>query len=452
MDLGGDRRLTLSLVDSKSDLGNPGALTADELSLDRGGAPFNVLDFSDEALSQATLNFVGPITGTISMAVNVFVRDRQSEVLSTGRSATFLGGFFLDSDASAAGSTAQVTHDFEYDRGTNRLIAGVEWLSGSTDALGYFTPPGDLADVDRTAPASNNTTERSTYAFFVQDLWSPLPGWTFLLGARADNDRVEYDDAFDPLLADSRDFSEISLRAGANRQVTERNELYVSYGEGFLPPTSEELFSFPLFFSNPDLDPEDSRSYEIGYRGRLSMDSRIDVSLFRIDTEDEIIFVPDPSSFFTGANENVGESRRSGIEAAFRTRPVERLSVFANLTLIDAEFRTGPNDGNEVPLVPGERFAAGVDVDLPAEVTLRLDGLFVGEQVLGNDQGNEQNKLDAYTVVNARATWTIAGFRFFAEARNLFDEQYATRAAYFGETFFTPAPGRRYLGGVTWLF
>ncbi len=469
VDLGAGRRLALSAVAAASDLGNPGALTAEELASDPSSSPFNAADFSDERLRQASLNYRGPLTDTLSLSANLFARERASEVLSTGRSATIFGGFFLDSEGTTAGSAVQIAHDREGARASNRLIAGLEWLAGDVDALGYFTPPGDPSSVDRSSPASDNVTERRTTAVFVQDLWTPAECWTLLAGARLDGDRVEYRDRLDPSISASRRFTELSLRAGAVWRASRGQALHASYGEAFLPPTTEELFAFPLFFSNPDLEPEDSRSYEIGYRGRWADEIALDAAVFHIDTEDEIVFVPDPAVPFAGANENVGRTRRQGVEVAFRGRPLDLLRVFASLTLTDAEFANGPDEGRDVPLVPGERLAAGIDLDLPARVVLRVDGLFVGEQALDNDPANEHGELDSYTVLNARVGWTLTpgatpaagrrGIRFFAEARNLLDEPYATRGIVgtlpttFAETvFLTPAPGRRYLAGATWLF
>jgi outer membrane receptor protein involved in Fe transport len=96
-----------------------------------------------------------------------------------------------------------------------------------------------------------------------------------------------------------------------------------------------------------------------------------------------------------------------------------------------------------------------------------VDALYVGSQVLDNDPGNTQEKLAAYTVVNLRAAWERAlgagtGSRagrlgFFVETKNLFDEHYATRGIFAFDfstsvpaDFVTPAPGRRYLAGLTW--
>ena len=103
---------------------------------------------------------------------------------------------------------------------------------------------------------------------------------------------------------------------------------------------------------------------------------------------------------------------------------------------------------------------------LPAGVSLHADGLYVGEQVLDNDDANAQPELDAYTVVGARARFSLAdlrgrrgGLALHAGVTNLFDEEYATRGIYafdfstdMNDAFFTPAPGRRYTAGAEWVF
>jgi outer membrane receptor protein involved in Fe transport len=89
--------------------------------------------------------------------------------------------------------------------------------------------------------------------------------------------------------------------------------------------------------------------------------------------------------------------------------------------------------------------------------------------VLDNDPANDRARLDAYTVVNLRAGWERSlqrgdGSRagrlgLFVEAANLFDERYATRGIASSDfstfpaqpaDYVTPAPGRRYLAGLTW--
>ena len=193
-----------------------------------------------------------------------------------------------------------------------------------------------------------------------------------------------------------------------------------------------------------------------------------------MDTDNEIVFDPDSPLGLFGANVNAGRTRRRGLEADFVGPILTRagglgLGLFSHLTLVDAEFTNGPDQGSTVPLVPGERFSLGVNAYLPAGFGLRLEGLWVGEQVLANDEANDQPRLDAYSVVNARLSWSVGelrrgrassaidGMTLFVEARNLLDSAYATRGIYAfdfstfrDEIFLTPAPDRRVLAGLRW--
>jgi outer membrane receptor protein involved in Fe transport len=350
-------------------------------------------------------------------------------------------------------------------------VAGVEWLDGDNDAEGFFTSPADPGTVDPRALSSDNTAERETLGVYLHDTWQPGDHWTIAAGARYDDDKVGYEERFpDAGNDDRRDFSELSLRGGVTWSARPAAAFYGSYGEAFLPPTVEQLFSFPLFGSNPDLNAEDSSTWEVGYRGSFGAVD-LDAAVFRIDSDNEIIFDPDSDLGLFGANVNAGEARREGVEVALRGKPGRRVRPFASATFIDAELRNGIDDGNTLPLVPEERFTAGLDFDLFAGLALRAEGLHVGDQVLQNDEANEQRELDAYDVVNLRATWRpgerkaasgggrTRGLVAFAELRNVFDEKYATRGIYaldfstfLNEVFLTPAPGRRFIGGLGWEF
>lgn len=470
--LGGGRRLELSLVDAEEDLGAPGALTRDELGRRRESAPFNRLDRLGEGLTQISAAFQGPLVGEVTLAANLYARGRDSEILTTRRSAPLFGGFFLDSAAAIVGSTVQAERVWTAGERRNRLSGGVEWLDGETDARGFFTSPDDPGRVDPAGLGSDNTAERRALGLFVQNSWSPRPAWTLVAGLRYDRDEVGYVERMpDPANTAARTYSETSLRAGASWRPGDRSTLYLSFGEGFLPPTVEELFSFPLFGSNAALRPEDSESWEIGARRRLGGGGLIQAAAFRIDTRDEIIFDPRSPIGLFGANVNAGSARRSGIEAALRLPLGEALRLFANLTLMDTELRSGAHRGQSLPLVPEERLAVGIDGSLGKRLRLRLDGLWVGEQVLDNDEANAGGALAAYTVVDARLAWSLAHGRrraadgqtagpvLFVEARNLLDESYESRgifafdfAAGRNDVFLTPAPGRRLMAGFEWGF
>lgn len=467
-DLGDDRRLSLSLLSSALSYGNPGALTEAEFEADPAQNVYNTLDATDDVARQAALNFQGPVGGGVSLAANLAYRTDHAKTLTTGRAAATYGGFFLDADGGTWSGTAQATRELGSSLGSHRLAFGLELLDGSTDSTGYFTSPTSPGVYDPSAPASLNNAGARNSALFVQDAWTVTSRWTVTAGARGDRSRVRYTETIPGTApADARTFSQLSFRAGATFRPAERYELYLSYGNAFLAPTPEQLFAFPFFGSNPDLLPEDARAYELGARTHGRRGS-FEAALFWTDTSNEIVFDPTPTATDPfGRNVNAGATRRRGIELSARGPLARGLQGFANATFTDAAFTNGADDGNEVPLVPKVRTAAGLDASLPKGFGLRADALYVGSQVLDNDPANAQPKLDAYAVVNLRAAWdrslaTTAHARagrveVFVEARNLFDRSYATRGIYAFDfststpaNFVTPAPGRRYLAGLTW--
>jgi iron complex outermembrane receptor protein len=460
VDLGEGRRLGLVLLSSSLDYGAPGALTLAEFDADPWQNTYNVLDGSDVTQRQASLTFQGPVGAGFSLAATLAYRSEQAQTLTTGRSAALFGGFYLDADGGTWSGVAQAVREISSKYGSHLIAFGLELQDGSTDSLGYFTSPTSPGTYDPAAPNSRNDSGATNSGLFAQDSWTISPRWGVTLGVRADRSRTSYAETIPTTTNGSKTFSEISLHAGATMQASERVDLYLSYGDGFLPPSPEQLYAFPTFGSNPDLQPEDAQAYEFGLRSRGRFGS-LDAALFFTETKNEIVFdpTPTPTDLF-GRNVNAGATQRRGVELSGRGQLGRGVASFARVTYTDSVFTSGANDGDEVPLVPNWRIAAGIDASLPKGFGVRADALYVGSQVLDNDPGNDQPRLAAYTVVNLRVGWERAlgsgadshngVLGLFVAAENLLDEIYATRGIYAFEEFVTPAPGRRYLAGLTW--
>ena len=465
VDLDGGRRVSLALLSSSLSYGAPGALTLAEFDANPYQNIYNVLDNSDVDQRQASLTFQGPVGAGFSLAATAAYRTDRSKSLTTGRAASTFGGFYLDADGDTWSGVVQVTRPIGQGPRSHLVAFGIEALDGSSNDLGYSTSPTSPGTFDPGAPSSNNTAGATNVSLFAQDTWTIDRRWILNFGARGDRSHVHYDESIPGNLAGSTTFSKLSFRGGVTLQASERADVYASYGDAFLPPTPEQLFAFPGFGSNPDLKPQDARAYEIGSHIHGAIGG-LDLAAFWTDTNDEIVFDPTPTSTDPfGRNVNAGKTVRRGVEISGRGRFSHGVAAFVTGSFTDSSFTNGTNDGKEVPLVPRWRASAGIDAALPRGFGLAVDALYVGSQVLDNDTGNTQSRLDAYTVVNARARWEHAAGRsakagklqLFAEARNLFDEVYATRGIYafdfstfLNSSFVTPAPGRRYLAGVSW--
>lgn len=449
--LSSDHRVDFSTLVSHLDAGAPGALEQSEAEADFSQNRFNVVDGNDTRTRQAALAYQGRLTPAWSLAANLSLRDLDAEILTTGRSAAIFGGFFLEEETRTYGSTVEASHH----AGRSTLTMGLEWWDGRVDARGWLTDPADLTVLNPPDPLTDNRSTRRTGAAFVRESFALDAHWNLQAGVRADRDRFEFEEHA-PFASgpphEARTFSDVTGRVGAAWNPSPSWGAFASFSQSFLPPTPEQLFALGEFGSNPELDPERARAWELGGRSRAVASLDLTATLFLIDTRDEIVF--DPTVGLFGTNVNAGETRRKGFEVAARGQGGPRVSWFGQVTLMDAVFRAGDAAGNDVPLVPGLRTAAGVDVRLWKTLQLHADALHVGSQVLDNDQANQAPELPAYTLVSARLSWQAhRNVVLFAEGRNLFDERYTTRGIYaFGDVFITPAPGRRWFGGATLTF
>ncbi|TVQ92952.1 MAG: TonB-dependent receptor [Chromatiaceae bacterium] len=206
-----------------------------------------------------------------------------------------------------------------------------------------------------------------------------------------------------------------------------------TYGTAFKAPTFNDLYfpSTPFFAGgNPDLQPEQSRSLELGLSGRLEIadgtagDGRLDwsLNLFQTEIDDLIQLVPP-----TFAAENLDRARIRGAEAVLGGRLLGT-DLGVSLTLLDPRDRSGgANDGNLLPRRPEQSLRLDLDRQFgrfEAGTTLFTAGRSF------NDPANRV-RLDGYTLLDLRAAYRLSEtVRIQARVENLFDEDYETVAWY----------------------
>jgi vitamin B12 transporter len=205
--------------------------------------------------------------------------------------------------------------------------------------------------------------------------------------------------------------------------------LTLAAGTGFRAPDATDLYGFGR---NPDLDPEESTSFEVGYRQSLGERQSVSVTAFRNDIDDLIeFFVTDPDTF-EGENRNVDSARIDGLEAAWHYAD-DDWSASVAATWQDPRDR-----------VTDERLLRRARENYTAAVARRfgaheigLDVLYAGER---RDFGfPAQTVLDPYTLVNLSARVALGDrFTLLLRAENLFDEDYELASGYdsMGQSFF----------------
>ncbi len=275
----------------------------------------------------------------------------------------------------------------------------LRWLAGADadyqrTAVRIFAVPGGGAPDSLTESVRTNQVDGGA---FVGGNIEVVPRLTATLAARYDWIRVPFEDLVDPAESGLNMYRRLSPRAGLTWSGGRGHEVFASLSRGFRAPAIVEIgcadpqAACPLPFAlgpDPALQPVVATTYELGWRYRAtSVHGGLDASanVYRTDVRDDIFFIA--SSVTGGYFQNVGATRRGGVEVALQWLGPAGLRLYTNYGYTSATFQTdaqlattrdtagetvGPGDA--LPLVPNHRVNAGVgEVELRAMVRNLFD-------------------------------------------------------------------------------
>ncbi len=236
-------------------------------------------------------------------------------------------------------------------------------------------------------------------------------GWQLGLGRQDLEVSLRYDD-------NSEFGSEWTGHLAWARALGQRGGVFASYGTAFRAPTLSEQLSpgfGGLFAGNRELEPERSRSAEIGVRAQWRR-QRLGASVYRTRIEDLISFSgPDFRAL------NVARAQITGLEAEYQWRsPNWRL--YASLTLQRTEDK---DSGQALLRRPDEKLSLAADRLFAGGARFGADVLFSG------DREDFSARLDRYLLLGLRASYPLSRrWRLQARLSNVLDEDYELAAGF----------------------
>jgi len=281
-----------------------------------------------------------------------------------------------------------------------------------------------------------------------------VPRLTATVAARYDWIRVPFEDLIDATQSGLHTFRRLSPRAGLTWSGGRGHEVFASVSRGFRAPAVVELAcadpqaACPLPFAlgpDPALKPVVATTYELGWRVRApGGGGRVEASadVYRTDVRDDIFFIA--STVTGGYFQNIGATRRSGVELALQWRGPVGLRAYANYGYTRATFETTATlattrdtagetvtPGDELPMVPGHRANAGVAVSIlrshgtetGVALLAGVDARYVGRQWLRGDEENVTRRLSDYALADLSLTLTWRDFELRGAVRNLLDRR-----------------------------
>ena len=432
-------RLSLSAGYHQDDTGLPGALKESEL---RAGisrkATVHPQDFADIEDYYVKLKPEVFFAQDALFQIDLSYRERESLAFSS-----FSGGSFAgDTNIDTLIASPQVLIQRPIMGFQNNLTLGLDFVKAEEDILNTLLFLG--------FPSTGRfTLEKKNSGLYVHDQFYPVDRLSLSAGYR--RDRVEY--RFQPSTPSETSFDENVLTLGVNYRFYKNSHVYFSFSDGFRYPVLDEIFNFQSNTINTGLVPQTSDNYEFGLRHFFTENLYANISLFRVDTENEIFFNPTGGTFGFGANENMqGETRREGVEVSLGHR-FERVDIRATYTYLDTEIRSGQFSGNQVPSVPKQKATFDAVYSPIDPLRIALNAIYVGKRFFESDFANDFPKQDDYLLFNLKFKYLLKGFTAYLDINNLFDKKYSEYGvlslfSFPVEPAFYPSPGRNVFLGL----
>ncbi len=226
------------------------------------------------------------------------------------------------------------------------------------------------------------------------------------------------------------------------------DRIKASYGQAFRSPSMYELYRTwtwgkTTYAGNPDLDPETSKSYELGIDQTIG--KKISLSTFYFQSKiEKLIYsktTKQPDSTTIKKKENAGEGKISGFEVSSKLNLSRGVEIFGNYTRQNTKITSNPaateTIGKKFEYVPDEMSNVGFSWTR-GKINLNCVWQRISERYATSDNSDtERGVYTAYDPVNKvdmkLGCRVKEGLTLSLAVDNLFDKQYYS---------YYKAPGR----------
>lgn len=469
-----DTTISLSVGGADNDL--QGTQTIPRSFLDNPKQAYTYPDQNLNSVGYLTLSGDHYFSDNVELSGNVYYRHYRNENVSSNVNDNFgevddngsLDTNQASNDKSVIttdsyGASLQLTLLGKLGGMQNQFVAGMaadlansHFVQSEQDA--FFTDTRGTIGIGGFAPQTDAGTRNANYGVYFNDTLSLTRQWSLTLAGRYNWSRAVIGDqsGTQPLLDGNHTFSRFNPAIGVNWNPTPALTAYATYNEGMRSPTAIELAcadpaapcSLPNdFVADPALKPVISKTFEVGMRGNLGNATHWSAAVYSTTLTDDIQFISSDGAASTlGYFQNVGKTRRQGLELAAHTQ-LGPLGVSTSYNYVDATYRStwsensssnSSSDANgNITIKPGDHIPG-----IPANtVKLRLDYAVTSKWHIGTNvtwrgsiyaQGDEDNadvngKIAGYVLVDLDTAYQVTKqLQVFASVTNLLDKRYAS--------------------------
>lgn len=487
-------RIDLGLGLAETDLIGNGPAPVQLLALDRE-AVFTRPDITENELALANLSVEHRVSDTFTLTGNVYLRssdiaslngddseyeacendpgflceeedDVQEVVLDADgmpvvADAALEGGAINRTDTAQDGAGFGLQGSWRTELGgrENLFLAGLAYDDssiafnastelGALDATRFAVPGGVFVGDSFTRLDADN----SNFGVYVSNTLALRDRISLTVSGRFNETEVTLRDRLGTALNGDHSFDRFNFAIGLTARLADQISIYAGFDQSSRAPSPVELTCADeddpcrlpnAFLADPPLEQVVAETYEFGVRG-LAQSTEWHAGFFRTTSRDDILFISAGALTGQGFFDNVGRTRRDGIELNLSGGEEGSFRWFANYTILDATFREyltfpSPNNpaafegevfvrpGDRLPLIPDQLLKAGFERDVGDRVAIGADVNASSDFHFRGDEGNDFAESGGTATLNLWASLRVAdNVTVFLKVDNALDREFET--------------------------
>lgn len=394
----------------------------------------------DSVITAPRFRDLDPATGPATAPGTLYGTEIVRQIQSRDQTDTIVANL---TDFTSRLDTFRVEHTLVTSMEFNREESENYARTGPNSFTDIFNPnPHDPYPATVRRNGSFTETRADAMGFSLFDTLKFNDQWQALAGVRWDYFDTRYR-AHNTAGITTNDLSRLdkewSYRGALLYKPVQVGTIYFGYGTSFNPAAEGlSLSSAASAVNNLEMDPEESRSFELGTKWDLFRNrANVSLALFQTDkfnarTSDAVV---------TGSPVTLdGEQRVQGVEVGMAGNITEEWSVYGGYAFQDSEIvksDTEADEGNDLPNVPEHTFTLWTTYALPWNLEIGGGARYTGSRFSAN---NNLRKAPGYWLGDAMLAYhATKNLTLRLNVYNLTDEEYIDRV---GGGHIVPGPAR----------
>lgn len=292
-----------------------------------------------------------------------------------------------------------------------KIGSGVQYFSMEWDQYKNFGPGmpsqfGAMYRITNTPYATFIDHSRSDKYAFIQDEWGFAENWVLTGGVRYDN----YNDFG----------STTNPRIAIVWNTTETFSTKLLYGEAFCAPSFTEQYAInnPIILGNPDIKPEEIKTYELVFGYNPFINFRVDLSIYTYKTTGLIDYVKDPFPATTTRTQNINDNKGDGFELKLCWDIIKTIQLRSSFSHQKSE---NENTNYDIQDTPGNKFYTDLEWNIYTPMSIVMQYYRIGDRKRARIDSRDE--IDDYDLVNLILRYkTEHSITIAAGVKNVFDK------------------------------